>query len=80
MRAAQNKQFVSERSSPGSSGEVVELACECGDEACAERVLLTEEELTFLASVPSYYAVCPEHVSPDDHVLVGEPGRLAIVD
>jgi hypothetical protein len=80
MRATQNKQLASEQRSFGSWGAVVELACECGDEACAERVLLTDDELTFLASVRSYYAVCPEHVKRDDHVLVGEPGRLAIVE
>jgi hypothetical protein len=78
LRAAQNKQLVGGRF--GVRAEGVELACECGDDACAERVLLTGEELAFLASVPSYYVVCPQHVSADDHVLVGDPDRFAIVD
>jgi hypothetical protein len=78
LRAAQNKQLVGERF--GVSAEGVELACECGDDACTERVLLTGEELAFLASVPTYYAVCPQHVSADDHVLVGDPDRFVIVD
>lgn len=78
LRAAQNKQLVGQRF--GVPAEGVELACECDDDTCAEHVMLTNEELAFLASVPSYYAVCPQHVSADDHVLVSDPDRFAIVD
>jgi hypothetical protein len=57
----------------------VELACECGDEACPSRIVLTAEEYTFLRRVPGYYAVASAHVSPDDHVVIGD-GRFAIVE
>jgi hypothetical protein len=59
--------------------DAIEIACECGDPACIERVSLTSEELAFARSVPNYSAVCPGHVAPDDHVIIGEPGRFALV-
>jgi hypothetical protein len=30
--------------------------------------------------VPSYYLVCPGHVGVDDHAIIGEPDRFAIVE
>jgi hypothetical protein len=79
-KAARNNRLLGEPPTRPASAEQVELACECGDEACPQRVLLTAEEYAFLRRVPGYYAVCYEHVGPDDHVIVGEPGRFAIVE
>lgn len=58
----------------------IELACECDDDACSARILLEPDELAFLQRVPGYYAVSPDHVSPEDHVIVGDDGRFAIVE
>jgi hypothetical protein len=58
----------------------IELACECDDEACPARIVLSPDEYTFLRKVPGYYAVSPAHVSPDDHIIVADAGRFAIVE
>ena len=60
--------------------DAVEIACECGDPTCAELISLTPDELAFVRSVPTYAAVCPGHVTQDDHVIIGEPGRFAVVE
>jgi hypothetical protein len=60
--------------------EATEIACECGDPGCAEHISLTPEELVFVRSVPTRAAVCPDHVTEGDHVIIGEPGRFAVVD
>jgi len=59
--------------------DAIEIACECGDPGCAERISLTPDEIAFVRSVPSYSAVCPGHVTRDGHVIIGEPGRFAVV-
>jgi hypothetical protein len=42
--------------------------------------VLTTEEYAFLRRVPGYYAVSSDHVGPDDHIIVGDGGRFAIVE
>lgn len=62
-----------------SAGEI-ELDCECRDEACGERLLLSAEEYEFLRRFPDYFAVRPEHIRGDsDRVIVCEFGRFAVV-
>lgn len=78
-KAARNKQRV-EREHLASAAATIELGCECADPACRETVALTQEELIFLKSVPSYFAVSPGHVACADHVLVADAGRVAIVE
>lgn len=58
----------------------IELVCECCDETCTDRIVLTEDEYAFLRTVSGFYAVSFDHVSPDDHIIVGEVGRYAIVE
>jgi hypothetical protein len=60
--------------------DAIEIACECGNPACAERLSLRPDELAFVRAVPTYAVVCPEHVTEDDHVIIGEPGRFAVVE
>jgi hypothetical protein len=64
----------------GRPEDAIEIACGCGDPGCAERIFLTPDELAFVRSVPGYSAVFPDHVTPDDHVIIGEPGRFAVVE
>jgi hypothetical protein len=67
-------------SAAAASADLIELACECDDDECSARVALSPDEYAFLGSVPGYYAVSPDHVSPDDHIIVGDAGRFAIVE
>jgi hypothetical protein len=64
----------------GSTADQIELACECDDEECPTRIVLSPDEYAFLRRVPGYYAVSHDHVSPDDHIIVGGAGRFAIVE
>jgi hypothetical protein len=79
-KAALNERLQRDSSTAAPSADQIELACECDDEACSARIVLSPDEYAFLRKVRSYYAVSPDHVSPDDHILVGEPGRFAIIE
>jgi hypothetical protein len=80
QKAARNEQLVRGRPVVAEADDRIELACECGDEACVSRVVLTADEYAFLRRVAGYFAVSPDHVVSEDHVIVGEPGRFAIVE
>ncbi len=79
-KAALNKGLQHEASTAAAPADQIDLACECDDEACHARIVLSPDEHTFLRRVPGYYAVSPEHVSPDDHIIIGDGGRFAIVE
>jgi len=61
------------------SPTLVELCCECRDEACGEHVLLSADEYEFLRKFSDYFAVKPEHIRGTDLVIVCEPHRFAVV-
>jgi hypothetical protein len=79
-KSALNEQLQHERRAAAMPVEQVDLACECSDESCSARIMLEPDEYAFLQQVSGYYAVSPGHVSPDDHVIVGDAGRFAIVE
>jgi hypothetical protein len=79
-KAAFNEGLQPAGSTAEPSADQIELACECDDEACPVRIVLSPDEYAFLRTVPGYYAVSPDHISPDDHIIVGDPGRFAIVE
>jgi hypothetical protein len=79
-KAALNERLLAGQTPAAESDGRVELACECGDETCPSRIVLTAEEYAFLRKVPGYYAVSADHVGFDDHVIVGDAGRFAIVE
>jgi hypothetical protein len=80
LKAALNDRLQHEKSTAAASAGRVELACECDDDACHVPVVLAPEEYAFLRSVPGYHAVSPDHVRPDDRVIVGDSARFAIVE
>lgn len=62
------------------SASHIELDCECRDEACAEHLLLSQEEYKFLRKFPDYFAVTPDHIHAEsDHIIVCEHHRFAVV-
>jgi hypothetical protein len=79
-KAALNEGLQRDSSTAAASADQIELACECDDEACPARIALNPDEYAFLRKVPGYYAVSPDHISPDDHIIVGDPGRFAIIE
>jgi hypothetical protein len=79
-KAAFNERLQHDTSAAAASADQIELACECSAEACSARIVLNRDEYAFLRTVPGYYAVSPDHVSPDDHVILGDVGRFAIVE
>jgi hypothetical protein len=61
-----------------ASATLIELDCECRDEACGEHVVLSADEYEFLRKFSDYFAVKPEHIGTD-RVIVCEPPRFAVV-
>jgi len=79
-KAALNEGLQPASSTAAPSAGQIELACECDDDECSARIALSPDEYAFRGSVPGYYAVSPDHVSPDDHIIIGDAGRFAIVE
>lgn len=50
---------------PGISGDELAFICECADETCVERILLSSSQYDDLRAVPTQFVVVPGHeVSP----------------
>jgi hypothetical protein len=55
------------------------VLCECHT-ACAELVLLTEDEYQEIRRIPTHFVVKPEHVAPDIERVVETHERYAVVE
>jgi len=51
-----------------------------GGRSCGQLPDLAGLTDAFLRTVPGFYAVSFDHVSPNDHATVGDIGRYAIVE
>jgi hypothetical protein len=59
----------------------VAVRCECSDDACRVRILLTRAEIEFIRSVASRVVVSIGHPHLRcDRVLVEEPGRFQVIE
>ena len=56
----------------GLSGRMLDLVCECGDAACADRIHLPHEEYRELRSDPRTFAVVPGHIYPEVERVVAQ--------
>jgi hypothetical protein len=56
----------------GLTGRTLDLVCECGDAACAERIQLPHEEYVELRSDPRTFAVVPGHIYPEVERVVAQ--------
>lgn len=54
--------------------------CECADKDCAERVLLTDEEYSFVRADPHRFVVAPGHVVPDLEQVVERRDAFEVVE
>jgi hypothetical protein len=60
--------------------EFTDFLCECGEQACIERVELTHEEYEGVRSVPDHFALKPGHEHPDFERIVEVGERYVVID
>ena len=53
--------------------------CECWQDDCAERILLSAEDWTTARAEPNRFAVAPDHVAPDIEVVVMKHSHFWLV-
>jgi hypothetical protein len=60
-------------------GRRLEIVCECGVEACTERVVITYVEFYEVRRHPGWYVVSPGHLRLEiDHVIVEETAFVVV--
>ena len=60
-------------------GKEIDLACECMDEACTERVTMTVAEYEDVRSESNSFFVKPGHNAPDVEDIVREEAHYLVV-
>jgi hypothetical protein len=62
--------------------KISEWVCECADETCTERILMTPEEYEELRANPIHFAVAPAemHVFPEAERVVEKRERYWVVE
>ena len=60
-------------------GKEIDLACECMDEACTERVTMTVAEYEAVRSESNSFFVKPGHNAPDVEDIVREEAHYLVV-
>jgi len=72
---------IEANTSNGRAGELVVL-CECGTEACFERIALTREEYEAVREHPARFFVIPGHedLSTGEVVVEAESNRYSVVE
>jgi hypothetical protein len=63
----------------GTRLEEAEFVCECGDDACTDRVRLTLAEYEQVRDEPTHFAVRPGHEIPDVEDVVERHDRYTVV-
>jgi hypothetical protein len=59
--------------------EDAEFVCECGDDACAERITLTLDEYERIRSEPTWFIVKPGHEIPEVETVVERHDGWSVV-
>ena len=54
--------------------------CECWQDDCAERILLSVEDWVVARAEPNRFAVAPDHVAPDIEVVVMKHSHFWLVE
>ena len=54
--------------------------CECWQDDCAERILLSGEDWRMARAKPNRFAVTPDHVAPDIEVVVMKRSHFWLVE
>lgn len=89
-RAGENQSMfrdVNERVRAGKNGRTTwvgtsQWMCECADEECTERILMSLDEYETVRADPTHFAVAPDmtHVVPDAERIVEKHDRFWVVE
>lgn len=60
--------------------DLVEFLCECGEEACMQRIELTRDEYERVRGVSDHFAVKPDHEHPDFERVVEQGERYSVIE
>jgi hypothetical protein len=60
--------------------ELGEYFCECGFDACMEKIHLTAEEYETVRSRPTRFAILPAHLIPDAERVLEQNSRYAMIE
>jgi hypothetical protein len=63
-----------------SRSDFITFICECGEEACLERIELTREEYEHVRSVSDHFAMKPGHEHSDFERVIDRRDRYVVVD
>jgi hypothetical protein len=61
-------------------GARIEFFCECGDQTCIDRVMLSNPEYRALRADPTRFIVAPGHVHPEVERVVKESPFYVVVE
>jgi len=64
----------------GSPLDVIDFACECVREGCAETVPLTPAQYEKVRRFPTHFVICPGHDAPEVERVIKGNGRYAVVE
>jgi len=59
--------------------EQLDLICECGEVACADRIAITVEEYEHVRSQPHWFAIVPGHEIDDVETVVEKHDSYVVV-
>jgi hypothetical protein len=62
------------------TGSVLRLACECGDESCAEEIDIEAAEYEPVRKHPIRFVVLPDHEVPEAEMVVSRRSSYLIVE
>jgi hypothetical protein len=60
--------------------ELGEYFCECGFDACMEKIRVTPQEYEAVRSSPVQFAIKPEHLVPDVERVLQQNSRFALIE
>lgn len=76
---ALNERLEHELEQYAEPGEEIEFICECGKNACGERLRLSLDEYEAVRADSRQFAVVTGHEIPDVEDVVGDHGRYVVV-
>lgn len=63
-----------------SRSEFIDFVCECGEEACIEKIQMSREEYEKVRAVSDHFAIKPGHEHPDFERIIDLRDRYVIID
>jgi hypothetical protein len=63
-----------------SGGGLSDFLCECGDDDCTTPISMTLEEYEVVRSVPTHFAIAPDHEVIDVEEVIRSGERYSVVE